>query len=35
MIYDDAQGSTKILDCAVLKTVSGVECFKRFPPAPK
>ena len=30
MVYNDAQGSTKILDCAVLKAVGGGECFKKL-----
>lgn len=30
MIYNDATGSTKILECSVLKAVAGVECFKKF-----
>lgn len=29
-IDDDATGSTKILDCGVLKAVGGGECFKKF-----
>jgi len=29
-IENDAGGSTKILECSVLKFVSGVECFKKF-----
>jgi hypothetical protein len=29
-IFADAGGSTKVLDCAVLKAMSGVECFQRF-----
>ena len=29
-INDDATGSTKILDCGVLKAVGGGECFKKF-----
>jgi len=28
-VYNDSAGSTKILDCAILKLV-GVECFKKF-----
>jgi hypothetical protein len=30
MVRNDAVGSSKILDCAILKLVSGVECFKKF-----
>ena len=30
MVYNDASGSTKVLDCGVLKVVAGVECFKKF-----
>lgn len=30
MIESDAEGSSKTLDCGVLKLVTGVECFKRF-----
>lgn len=29
-VKNDATGSTRILDCGVLKAVSGVECFKKF-----
>lgn len=29
-LYSDAQGSTKVLDCKVLKAVAGVQCFKRL-----
>jgi len=29
-IYNDATGSTKILDCSVLKALANVECFKKF-----
>lgn len=28
-IYNDAQGSTKILDCQILKAVKAGECFKK------
>src|SRR5438093_13116428 len=27
----DAAGSTRILECEVLKWMAGVECFKKFP----
>ena len=27
---NDARGTTKVLDCAVLKTVAGVNCFTKF-----
>ena len=30
MMSNDATGSTKVLDCKILKTVTKVECFKRF-----
>jgi hypothetical protein len=30
MIYNDAVGSTKILECGVLKLFTQVECFKKF-----
>ena len=30
MMEPDATGSTKILECSVLKFISGVECFKKF-----
>lgn len=30
MIYNDAQGSSKILSCAVLKALNAGECFKKF-----
>ena len=29
-IYNDSQGSTKILNCAALKAVANVDCFKKF-----
>lgn len=30
VFYNDAQGSTKVLDCATLKTVAGTKCFTKF-----
>ncbi len=30
MIYNDSVGSTKILECSVLKVIAGVECFTKF-----
>jgi hypothetical protein len=30
MIEPDAVGSTKVLDCSVLKSLSAGECFKKF-----
>lgn len=30
MIKNDAQGSTKIMDCAVLKKINAGECFKKY-----
>ena len=30
MIYNDSVGSTRILDCKVLKALTKVECFKKF-----
>jgi hypothetical protein len=30
MIYNDSVGSTKILDCAVLKALNAGECFQKF-----
>lgn len=30
MIYNDAQGSTKVISCAVLKALNAGECFKKF-----
>jgi hypothetical protein len=30
MIYNDARGSNKILECGVLKAVTGMQCFKKF-----
>jgi hypothetical protein len=30
MIYNDAKGSTKILECRVMKAVGGTPCFKKF-----
>lgn len=30
MIYNDSAGSTKILECSILKTVAKVDCFKKF-----
>lgn len=30
MIYNNATGSTKILDCKAFKAVAGVDCFKPF-----
>jgi hypothetical protein len=30
MIYDDSSGSTRILDCKVLKAVAKMDCFKKF-----
>jgi hypothetical protein len=29
-VYSDTSGSTKVLDCAVLKALAAVECFKKF-----
>jgi hypothetical protein len=29
-INNDATGSTRILDCKVLKTIAGVDCFTKF-----
>ena len=29
-IQNDASGSTRILDCKVLKAVAGMDCFKKF-----
>jgi hypothetical protein len=30
MVYADASGATKVLECRVLKTVAGVDCFSKF-----
>ena len=30
LINNDARGSSRILDCAVLKALANVECFKKF-----
>lgn len=30
MIYNDAEGSNKVVSCAVLKALNGGECFKKF-----
>lgn len=30
LVYNDAQGSTKILSCAMLKAMNAGECFKKF-----
>ena len=30
MIYNDAKGSSRILECSVLKAVGGGQCFKKF-----
>lgn len=30
MIYNNATGSTKILDCKVLKAMNGGTCFTKF-----
>jgi hypothetical protein len=30
MIYNDAEGSTKALDCGVLKALAGTSCFTKF-----
>lgn len=30
MIYNDRVGSTKIMECSILKAVAGTECFKKF-----
>lgn len=30
MINNDAVGSTKIMNCAVLKAINAGECFKKF-----
>ena len=29
-IMNDSAGSTKVLDCRVLKAVANVDCFKKF-----
>jgi hypothetical protein len=29
-IKNDAQGSTKILECSMMKLVGGGQCFKKF-----
>lgn len=29
-IYPDGHGSTKVLECKVLKAVAGVDCFRPF-----
>jgi hypothetical protein len=30
LVNNDARGSTRILECSVLKAVARIECFKRF-----
>ena len=30
LIYNDAQGSSKIMDCPMLKAVNAGECFEKF-----
>lgn len=30
MIYNDAKGSTKVLDCGALKAIAKVGCFEKF-----
>ena len=30
MIYNDAQGSTKVISCAMLKGINAGDCFKKF-----
>ncbi len=30
MIKNDRQGSTKVLECGVMKAMGGAECFKKF-----
>jgi len=30
MINNDARGSTKIMECRLMKTVGGTPCFKKF-----
>jgi len=30
-ISPDAGGSTKVLECSVLKTIGRVDCFKKLP----
>jgi NaMN:DMB phosphoribosyltransferase len=30
MINNDARGSTRVLECGVMKAVGGTECFKKF-----
>jgi hypothetical protein len=30
MIKNDAQGSTRVLECAFMKAMGGTECFKKF-----
>lgn len=30
MIYNDAEGSSKIMDCPLLKALNAGECFKKF-----
>lgn len=30
MIYNDAQGSTKVISCAMLKALNAGECFRKF-----
>jgi hypothetical protein len=30
LIYNDAKGSTKILECRIVKTVTGTPCFQKF-----
>jgi hypothetical protein len=30
LINNDARGSTRILECSVLKAVANIECFKKF-----
>ena len=30
LLKNDSQGSTKIMDCAVLKKINAGECFKKY-----
>lgn len=30
MIFNDAQGSTKVLGCGALKAIAKVDCFEKF-----
>jgi hypothetical protein len=31
MIYPDAEGSSKVMDCSMLEAVTHVKCFEKFP----